>query len=79
LRYKNISDRHEKFPWDNTGNNNIGVFVDENLTFNKHAQNLSAKSTRSIICMKRVAHLVSLKALNSLHFALGHSHLLTVL
>jgi hypothetical protein len=54
----------------------LGVFLDENLTFNKHPQNLSAKLTRSIFCMKRVAQFVTAKALKSLYYALVHSHLL---
>ncbi len=52
------------------------VYLDENLTFNKHASTLCAKLTRSIFCIKRVANFISLKSLRSLYFALVHSHLL---
>jgi hypothetical protein len=54
----------------------LGVYFDENLTFNKHASNVCAKLTRSIFCMKRASNYLSLKSLRSLYFALVHSHLL---
>jgi hypothetical protein len=54
----------------------LGVYFDENLTFNKHASTLCAKLSRSIFCLKRVANFISIKALRSLYFALVHSHLL---
>ncbi len=54
----------------------LGVFVDETLTFKKHASSLCAKLARSIFCKKRVAHLVSMKSLRSLYFALVYSLLL---
>jgi hypothetical protein len=50
--------------------------LDENFTFNKKASSLCAKLARSIFCIKRVAHLVSMKSLRDLYFALVHSHLL---
>jgi hypothetical protein len=54
----------------------LGVFFDENLTFNKHAQNLCVKLTRAIYCLRRVTHFVSPKSLKALYFSLFHSHLL---
>jgi hypothetical protein len=54
----------------------LGVYFDENLTFNKHASNICSKLTRSVFCMKRASHFISLKSLRSLYFALVHSHLL---
>jgi hypothetical protein len=38
--------------------------------------NICAKLTRSIFCMKCASNFVSLKSLRSLYFALVHSHLL---
>jgi hypothetical protein len=54
----------------------LGVFFDENLTFNKHAQILCATLTRTIYCMRRVTHFISPKSLKALYFALFHSYIL---
>ncbi len=54
----------------------LGVFFDENLTFNKHCSYVGSKLSRSIFCMKRAANFLSLKSLRSLYFAMVHSHLI---
>ncbi len=36
----------------------FGIYLDKNITFNKHASNVCAKLTRSIFCMKRASNLL---------------------
>jgi hypothetical protein len=54
----------------------LGVFFDENLTFNKHCAYVSSKLSRSIFCMRRAANFFFTKSLRSLYFSMVHSHLL---
>ena len=54
----------------------LGVYFDENLTFNKHIENLSAKLSKSIFFLRRAKNFISTKALTALYHVLFHSHLL---
>ena len=54
----------------------LGVFFDENLTFNRHADNICAKLNKSIYFLNRAKNFISKNALKSLYYALFHSHLL---
>ena len=54
----------------------LGVYLDEHLSFNKHADYICAKLSRAIFCIKRSAKNLSLKSLKSLYYALVHPHLL---
>jgi len=53
----------------------LGIHLDEHLNFNFHTNFLSNKLTRSLFCMRRAKHILSLAALRSLYFAFIHSHL----
>jgi hypothetical protein len=54
----------------------LGVFFDENLSFNRHSSSICAKLNRSIFCMKRASNFLSSKTLRSLYFSTFHSHLI---
>jgi len=54
----------------------LGVYLDENLTFEKHISNLCSKLTKGLYFLRRSKNLLSRSALRSLYFALFHSHLL---
>ena len=44
----------------------LGVYFDEYLSFNKHADYTCAKLSRAIFCIKRSANKLSLKSLKSI-------------
>ncbi len=54
----------------------LGVFLDENLTLNKHVNHTTAKLSRALYLLERVKHFVSSGAMRKLYFSLLHSHLL---
>ena len=54
----------------------LGVYLDENLTFDYHVNFLSSKLTRSLFCIKRAKQFINSKSLKLLYFALIHSNLL---
>ena len=54
----------------------LGVYFDEFLNFDKHAEYTCAKLSRAIYCIERSANKLSLKSLKSLYYALVHPHLL---
>jgi hypothetical protein len=53
----------------------LGVYLDENLTFEHHINYLSKKLARSMYCIKMAKNNINKKGLRSLYFALVHSHL----
>lgn len=53
----------------------LGVYIDEQLTFDYHTQHIIAKLNRSLYCINRIKHFLPCSALRSLYFALIHSHL----
>ena len=54
----------------------LGIFIDENLNFNLHTDQLCNKLSRALYCLNRVKKTISCKALRTLYFSLFHSHLL---
>ena len=54
----------------------LGVWFDENLTFDIHVKKLCTKLTRSLFFIRRAQNFLTDKALLSLYYALFHSHLL---
>ena len=54
----------------------LGVWFDENLTFDIHVKKLCTKLTRSLFIIRRAQNFLTDKALLSLYYALFHSHLL---
>jgi hypothetical protein len=54
----------------------LGVYLDEQLTLNKHVDHVTAKLSRSLYLLNRVKHFVSDNSLRKLYFSLFHSHLL---
>jgi hypothetical protein len=53
----------------------LGILLDEHLALDKNTQALLAKLSRAAHFMNKVKHAVPQKALLSLYYALGHSHL----
>ena len=53
----------------------LGIYLDENLTFNFHTNYLLSKLNRSLFCINRAKNFLTFHALKSLYFALIHSHL----
>jgi hypothetical protein len=54
----------------------LGVYLDEQITLNKHVDQVAAKLSRSLYLLNRVKHFVSDSSLRKLYFSLFHSHLL---
>ena len=63
----NKDDRYYKY---------LGVFLDENLNFNFHTDNICNKLSRALFSLRRAKQYVSNKSLRTLYFALFHPHLL---
>ena len=69
VSFKNINEDDRHFTL-------LGIYLDENLTFEKHINNLCAKLSKALYFMRKSKNILSLQALRSLYFALFHSHLL---
>ena len=54
----------------------LGIYFDENLSFNQNTTALISKLSRSIFFLNRVKHTLTAKALKSLYTSFFHSHLL---
>ena len=54
----------------------LGVWLDENLTFDFHISVTSKKISKALFSLKKVRHILSLNALKSLYYALIHPHFL---
>ena len=54
----------------------LGVYFDENLSFDKNTNFLIAKMSKSIYCINRAKHFLPQSALLTLYHSLIHSHLL---
>ena len=52
----------------------LGIYFDENMTFNTHISKLCAKLTRSIYCLSKVKNILPPTALRTLYYLLIHSH-----
>ena len=53
----------------------LGIYLDKHLTFKKHINFLCSSMSRCIFAINRVKHILPLKALKSLYFALIQSRL----
>jgi len=53
----------------------LGVYLDENLTWNTHVDYISKKISQSLFAIHRVKDILPQIALKSLYYALIHSHL----
>jgi hypothetical protein len=53
----------------------LGIYLDENLTFDFHTQATITKLNRSLFCINKVKNILPKPALKSLYYALIHSHL----
>jgi hypothetical protein len=53
----------------------LGVYLDENLTFDCHTNFILTKLNRSLYCINKVKNILPPSALKSLYFSLIHSHL----
>jgi hypothetical protein len=53
----------------------LGIYLDENLTFQGNHEHLVAKLSRSIYMLNRVKNILPQKALQTLYHSLFHSHL----
>ncbi len=51
----------------------LGVYFDEYLSFDSHANHLCMKMSKSLYCLNKVKNFVSTDALEKLYFALVHS------
>ena len=54
----------------------LGVWLDENLTFDHHVSATTKKISKSLFCLNRVKNILSDKALKSLYYALIHPYFL---
>ena len=54
----------------------LGIYLDENLTFNTHFSILHKKLSRSIFIINRVKHFLPARILRTLYFSIFHSHLM---
>jgi hypothetical protein len=53
----------------------LGIYIDDQLTFDSHTQHIISKLNCSLYCINRVKHFLPPAALRSLYFALIHSHI----
>jgi hypothetical protein len=53
----------------------LGVYLDENLTFDCHTNFILTKLNRSLYCINKVKNILPPSAFKSLYFSLIHSHL----
>ncbi len=60
---------------DNKAYKLLGVYLDENLSFNTHIAILCKKLSRSIFCINKVKNILTKPALKTLYYSLVHSHL----
>jgi len=54
----------------------LGVKIDENLTWNFHIDNLSAKLNRANAMLSKIRHYVDKKTLKSIYYSIFQSHLI---
>ena len=54
----------------------LGVWLDENLTYDDHVQKLCSKLTRALFFLRRSQNFLADRALLSLYYAIFHPHLL---
>jgi Reverse transcriptase (RNA-dependent DNA polymerase) len=54
----------------------LGLYLDENLSFDIHCKNICNKLAQSSYIINRVKNVLPMKSLRTLYFALFHSHLL---
>ena len=54
----------------------LGVFLDENLSFNYHVKQTRNKISKALFFLTKAKNLLSSKALKSLYYALVHPHFL---
>jgi hypothetical protein len=53
----------------------LGIYLDEHLTLDTHTAQIVNKLTSSLYCIKQAKHIIPLKGLKALYFALIHSYL----
>lgn len=53
----------------------LGILLDEHLSLESHTNHIISKLTRSLYCIRQSKHIIPLRGLKSLYFALIHSHL----
>jgi len=54
----------------------LGIYLDENLSFDRNTSYIIAKMSKSIYCINRAKHFLPQKTLLTLYHSLVHSHLL---
>ena len=54
----------------------LGIYLDENLSFNYHVKQLSSKISKSLYLMRSARYVLTSKGLKSVYYALIHSHLI---
>jgi hypothetical protein len=54
----------------------LGIYIDENLTFNHHYSILTSKLSRALYFIRRVKNILPSRALLTLYYSLFHCHLL---
>ena len=73
----NLERIHNKHPsTDSQAYKLLGIYLDENLTFDRNTAYLTSKISKSIYFINRAKHFLPLKALLTLYHSLVHSHLL---
>jgi hypothetical protein len=53
----------------------LGVYFDENMSFDHHITSLCNKMSRSLYCINKAKNFLTSKSLITLYYALVHSHL----
>ena len=54
----------------------LGIYLDENFTFDYHFKVLHSKISKSLYSLNRVKHILPVKSLKTLYYALIHPHFL---
>ena len=54
----------------------LGIWLDENLSYDDHVKKLCSKLTRALFFLRRSQNFLTDRALHSLYYAIFHSHLL---
>jgi hypothetical protein len=53
----------------------LGIYLDEHLTLDTHTSHIVNKISSSLYCIKQAKHIIPLKGMKALYFALIHSYL----
>ena len=53
----------------------LGVYLDENLSWQNHINHISKKISKSLFIMRQVKHILNRKSMKTLYYSLIHPHI----